>query len=456
MSHKKKVEAMQRPDYLVLGERARLIPVVADTSREQRAASILMAALIGVHEFRSAMFGSIGVRVGKRATVDAWTEVSFTRDPKADDERMDRPDCLLILNTGKKTWRALVEAKIGNNEIGEQQLKGYIQKAKENGIDAVISLTNELVALPTHHPVKLKKSDTKGVDLFHWSWMFAVTQAELLIQSDGIEDPDQVYLLTEVVRYFDHPTSGVRGFTAMNKHWKELVGAIGRTKISKTSEEVELTVSSWHQEQRDLCLIMSRLLGERVELKLPRSHAKDPARRLKEDAEKLANEYKLETTLAVPNAASDLVITADLYGRSIFCGMKLAAPKNKKSASARINWLLRQLSECETENFWIKAIRTGRASDSDSQLADVMADKSCLDDDSSAVPSAFEVFHMLDLAGRFSGSKIFIEELEKAVPHFYEHVGQYLRAWVAPPPKMPKEREASVEAPESEEENTSS
>jgi len=438
---------MEKPDYLVLGEQARLIPVVADTSKEQRAASILMSALIGVHEFRHVMLGSLGLRVGKRATLDAWTEVSFKQDPKSSDERKDRPDCLLILNTGKKRWRALLEAKIGNNEIGEQQLTAYIAKAKENGFDAVVSLTNQLVALPTHNPIKLTKSQTKGLDVFHWSWMFAVTQAELLLQGDGIKDADQVYLLREVVRYFDHPSSGVHGFTSMNKHWKELVGAVGRTKLNKSSEEIELTVSSWHQEQRDLCLIMSRLLNERVELKIGRAHAKNPAKRLKDDSEKLAAEHKLEVILNVPNAAADLDVTADLYGRSIFCGMRLTAPKDKKSASARINWLLRQLSDCETNNFWIKAIRAGRASDTDARLADVIAEKSCLNaDDSVAVPTAFEVFYMLDLAGRFSGSRVFIEELEKAVPHFYEQVGQFLRAWVAAPPKvLPKDKDDATD-----------
>ena len=45
---------------------------------------------------------------------------------------------------------------------------------------------------------------------------------------------------------------------------------------------------------------------------------------------------------------------------------------------------------------------------------------------------------MADLGARFSGAKVFIEELEKAVPHFYQEVGQKLRAWVAPPPKLQK------------------
>ena len=76
------------------GEVARLIPVVADTSKEQRAASILLAALRGIYEFRQAMLGSLGVRVGKRADLDAWTEVTLSDQAKKSSgkQKRDRPD----------------------------------------------------------------------------------------------------------------------------------------------------------------------------------------------------------------------------------------------------------------------------------------------------------------------------------------------------------------------------
>lgn len=51
-------------------------------------------------------------------------------------------------------------------------------------------------------------------------------------------------------------------------------------------------------------------------------------------------------------------------------------------------------------------------------------------------PSAFEVFYMVDLAGKFSGNEVLIKRLEEAVPSFYEQAGQRLRAWVALPPKI--------------------
>lgn len=43
-----------------------------------------------------------------------------------------------------------------------------------------------------------------------------------------------------------------------------------------------------------------------------------------------------------------------------------------------------------------------------------------------------------DLTGKFIERRIFIEHVERVVSELYQKVGQYLWAWVPPPPK-PKE-----------------
>lgn len=439
---------LTKPDYLAQGQQARLIPTVADSKKEERATSILLAALMSVHEFRQVMLQSVGVRVGSRAKLEGWTEVVFASDmvgKKAPPK--ERPDGLLILQTGKKTWRALIEAKIDNNEVTEKQLKGYIDKAKEHGIDAVITITNQFAALPTHHPVKLPKTRTKAVDVFHWSWTYAMTQASLLVESDGIEDEDQRYLLDEVISYFDAKGSGVVGFRSMNAEWPSVVQSVMKnTCLNKSSDEVVNTVSSWHQEQRELCLKMWPLIGSQVDLKLPRAHRKDPQQRLTDDCEALVKEHQLTTTLVIPNAASDVDVTVDIKGRSLTCSMKLEAPKDKQSTKARLNWLLRQLPETEDNNLHIKAIRAGRAPSTNESIEALRKHPELIEaDNSSAAPIAFEVFYTLDLAGKFQKVRVFIDQLEAAVPYFYEKVGQHLRAWVAPPPKVKKA--AATEAP---------
>lgn len=427
---------MERPDYVVQAEVARLIPVVADTSREQRAASILLAAMRGVYEFRQVMLASLGHRVSARARMGAWTEVALECD--SDIPKKDRPDGLIRLMSGTKQWSALVEAKIANAEVGEEQLKRYVTQAKKNKIDAVITITNQFVALPTHHPVKLPKAQIKGVELYHWSWMYVVTQATLLLDSGEVSSPDQRFILEEVLRYLGHDSSGITRFDSMNREWKEVVAKVkSGAPLGKASEEVENTVSSWHQEQRDLCLVISRKLGRQVKQKISKVHRGDPVQRLKDDADLLVKEKKLICCLDIPDAAADLDITADLTKRTITCSMRLSAPQDKIRSTARVNWLLKQPNKAATEGMYVKAIRPGRAEETQTSLASLLADGDALETAStSVVPSAFEVFYMADLGARFSGPKVFIEELEKAVPHFYQEVGQKLRAWVAQPPKL--------------------
>lgn len=433
------------PHYLATGELARLIPVVADTSREQRSTSILLGGLRSIVEFREVLLKSIGLRIGSRTTVEAWTEVSFIDDENK--KQNDRPDGLLIVNTGRSTWRALIEAKIGNAYLDDEQINRYVQQARQHKIDAVITISNQFTALPTHHPVKLSKSATRGVELYHWSWMYIVTQAMLLLEKDNVQDKDQTFILREILRYFEHDSAGVSTFKQMNREWKDVVNKIqSGAPLVRSSQEVQNTVGSWHQEQRDVCLLMSRQVGEEVALKLSRTHRTDPLRRLKDDTEQLLKDKTLTFTLSIPNTASDLDVIADLTKRTISCSMKIAAPSDRKSTRARVNWLIRQLGKSEPNGIIIKATMPGRAQETQAFLTDVLKTPSLLESTNpNVVVTGFEIFYLVDLAGRFSGNKIFIEQLETAVPHFYEQIGQHLKAWVPPPPKIHRKDTADAD-----------
>lgn len=59
------------PDFLSQGPPARLIPSIADSKKEERATSILLATLMPVREFRKAMMQSINQRVGTRTKLEA-------------------------------------------------------------------------------------------------------------------------------------------------------------------------------------------------------------------------------------------------------------------------------------------------------------------------------------------------------------------------------------------------
>lgn len=428
------------PEFLATGEQARLIPVGSEGKKEGRATSVLLANLSAVHEFAQVMFGAVGMRIGSRANIEVFTEIVFK---DKDDNKKLRPDGLIIINTGRSQWKALVEAKIGNSDLDEQQIKDYLALAKKYKIDAVITLSNQYSAIPTHHPINFKKSDLKGVDLFHFSWMFILTEAILLLKSIGIDDEDQRFLLNEMVRYFDHESVGVSEFTSMNKEWKDITTAVrsGST-LSKTSSEVENTVVSWHQESRDLCLIMSRTLTVPVSLRLSRKHTNNPVSRVKDDCEELVKTLALTCELDIPNAVSPLKVTADLQRRTIDCSMSLNAPKDKQRASARLNWLLRQIKETNLDDIFIRAYTMGRANNPQVKLSDVRENPNTLltVEGNQIQPVAFDVILSRDLAGKFSGRNTFIQTVEDTVKEFYIAVGQNLEAWTPPAPKVEKEK----------------
>jgi hypothetical protein len=430
----------QSPDILESGEPARLLPVVKDSRLEDRATSILLAGIMSVRGFAAALLKDIGPRMGKHAHIRCYSQIVLKNTPG---QGKQRPDGLIEVAIGSRHWRALVEGRILKTQLTEEQIREYLHLARSNDIDAVITVSNQFASLPSHHPVRFSKPLPKGASLYHWSWMHVVTTATLLLHDEEFEPAEQKYILSELVRYFSHPSSGLTGFDRMNPEWKGVVAKVKtRAALSKTADEVVNTVGSWHQETRDLSLILSRALGAPIRLKLSRAHANDAARRLRDDCEALSKDHQLAATIDIPDAAAPLTIVADLRRRSLRCSMRLEAPKDKKTATARTKWLLRQLRDASSPDIVVNASWPGRSPQTQAALAALREDPKRLEaGKGKLVPWAFEVVVVRDLAGKFAGSKTFIEALEDMVPHFYDQVGQHLRAWVPPPPKFePKEQ----------------
>ena len=58
--------------------------------------------------------------------------------------------------------------------------------------------------------------------------------------------------------------------------------------LPKTDASVEASVSSWHQEVRDLCLLMTRKLNAPVQAYISKPHRDDPELRMRDDCEHLS------------------------------------------------------------------------------------------------------------------------------------------------------------------------
>lgn len=425
---------VELPSCVESGERARLFPILSERSIEGRTLSIFLATLCSVRPLAERLLEQMGRRVGPQSKIHAWTEVRFAH---LDDGGHDRPDGILIVDTGRSRWTALVEAKVRKSEIEQDQLARYLKIAKANKLDAVITLSNQFSLAPHHHPLSV--SIPKRVELFHLSWMRVLTEAYLLL-NEGIEDGDQEFILNEFKRFISHPSAGVESFTQMPRVWSEVSETVQTGGIVLVKPAREL-VQAWHQECQDLSLIFSRQIDAGVSQKLTRAQKADPSVRIEQDVQELREALQLNVELEVPDAASTVKICADFTRRTVSVSMYLVAPGDKKRNSARLNWLLRQLPKGNDDSIYVRAQWPGTSPWTQVSLTEAREDSEALfAEKGSMTLIGFEVVYLADLGHRFGQRQTFIKELEEAIPEFWERVGQNLQAWVKPAPKVKQER----------------
>lgn len=423
------------PEVLIAGEPSRLFPILADTSKEGRTLSIFLSCLENIPEFGRALLGGLGIKIGARGRVDTFTEVGLQK-PLPNSKH--RPDGLIVANLGKSKWTALVEAKVGTSELTNQQIEAYLALAKLNGVHAIITVSNQFTPLPTHHPLTVNASLTKKVSLFHWSWAYVITQAQLLREMGEVEDREQLILLSELQRFLLHPSSGVKEFDQMPAAWSELCSTVSAGgKINAKAEASQEVVGYWHQALDQVTTVLSRQLGNHVKVVMTRNEATDPQLRIKNALGDLASEKCLNSQLIIPGAAAPVHICADLSKRVLSLQMRVKAPGDRKSTKARLSWLLRQISEANPKDIYIRMFWPGRAAPTQFPLADLRNDPDLATGGNPGMAVlSFEVLMAKDLGSKFTQRKNFVSELVSGASDFHANVGANLINWQAKPPKI--------------------
>lgn len=342
-----------------------------------------------------------------------------------------------MVKSGNKIWTAIIESKVGNNSLTSEQIEEYLDVAKSNGVNALITISNEYATIPTHNPIQVSKQKIKSTDLFHFSWLSIETKATLLLKNKIVNDPEQAIILSEFIQYLKDPRSGVSSFNQMGKGWKEISLTINKgLKIKRNDPNVEDAISSWQQYSKFLSISLSEFVGQPVYEYISRSRTKDPSVNFQVNLQDLTNEHYLDAEFEIPNAASRLHLTADFSRRTISIEMSLSSPKDRKYPQACINWLTRQISELKGENIEIRA-NWSRGVSEMKKLSEALEDPlSLVPKGMKDLPKTLDVVEIIDLAGKFGSSKLFVEETTKAVLNFYQKVGQNLRQWIPKPLKV--------------------
>ncbi|MEM9763546.1 MAG: hypothetical protein AAF968_13735 [Pseudomonadota bacterium] len=418
---------------------ARLFPVLSTTSKEGRTTSIVLACLSKVDELGRELLATTGQRIGSRARIDTFTEIVPAKCPSGCKER---PDGLIVVRVGSREWKALVEAKVGATDLDADQIERYRVLAKDNGIDCLITISNQFATAPAVHPLEAVRKSRSKIPVFHWSWMQILTTADLLINRDAVADRDQVVLLNELRRFLSHESAGVKGFDRMPKEWVDLNRLVSSGGVIPTkSPEAQVVLDAWHQETRDLALVLSRMTETRVEQRLPRKHMADPALRQKDELSLLRDQKRLQVSLAIPDAAAPVDVVADLSRRCVDVGMTLRAPEDKKSTTARVNWLLRQVKGEDTPDLHLRITWPGSSAETQHLVSELRSNPAiAAEGKGHLVPTAFQLVEAKPLGGRFAQLANFILDLEQIVPAFYRAYGSRLSAWKKPAPLIKEDR----------------
>jgi hypothetical protein len=410
---------------------ARLIPTSGITGaeeQERRATSALLAVLGAVKEFGRAFVQPFGAPAGAMA---CYIEVPFTLG-----EKRVYPDGLIRVQRGSKSWTALVEVKTGPNRLTTEQLENYLDVARDEGFDAVITISNEIPAIAGQHPTKVDKRKLRRVALHHVSWSKVLAEAVLQKEFRGVADPDQAWILGELIRYLEHQKSGALEFDDMGESWVTVRESVAAGTLRPSDKGIAEVVARFDALLRFTSLQLGRQLGREVVPILSRREIAEPALRAQALTDSLCKTGVLSGTIRIPDTAGHLVVTADLRASQVSCHVDVDAPREGRPAT-RVNWLTRQLKNAP-DTMRVEAFANHARGASTAELLRTVRDNpNCLVADASKELRSFRVATTAPLgAKRGRGRGAFIDSVLNSVNTFYAEVLESLRPWAAAPPKL--------------------
>ena len=196
-------------------EPARLIPVTGmrgASEQEGRATSALLAVLHIVPSFAKSILRYLRAPAGH---VETFREVSLDDG----EGKKHRPDGAIVVTRGKTKWVCLVEVKTGRNELDTDQVKRYLALAKQYKFNALLTISNQVVSSPDLSPVKVTKTAVGNITLRHLSWLRILTEAVNEYVHHGVDDPEQAWILDQLIEYLSHERTGAGGFEGMGSSW---------------------------------------------------------------------------------------------------------------------------------------------------------------------------------------------------------------------------------------------
>ena len=423
------------PKIFTGGNPSTIFPVVSDISREARLVSIFISVLIRVEPLAKAMFKTCNFGVWKQTEWKAFTEVVPTCDSGS------KIDGFVSASKGKtREWSALIEAKVKGKLQEKDQIERYMKAAKKSKINAMITISNQLVSRPTHPVVAIGKTLTRDVNLVHWSWAYIETQCRIVLHQNSELTSDQGFILSEFINMISNPKVGSSRYSQMPVGWKQIVNGINSSKkFELNNKYVSAVANGWIQKQQDIALELSRNIGIHVKVSLTKKQ-KSNHDILHQDVSKniVDDRHFMKAVFDIPEAADKLILVANIARKSASASMTLKTPPKNEMKTTRkcVTWLLSMIKS-DDSRIRIES-KFKKRNPTQVTLEALKKDWRCILHEGAqkdARPISIKVMIYEDLGAHFVGEKKFTERVEKTVIDFYHIVGQHMKQYPVSAPK---------------------
>lgn len=321
----------------------RLFPtagIKSEKEAEMRATAALLAMVRAVAEFGGAIIKEAGGPGGKTRNVQCYTEVSFLPD-FPEDNYPARPDGIIRRIIGKNSWAALVEVKIGSNDIDEKQIDNYLKWAKSLDFDALITISNQITKpngdAPYDYNHKIKKVKVKH---FSWEKIHTIVQ-DLCGQEKRIEDVDQQWMLEQFNKYLADENSGIIAPPTLSESWHEFLKNVKANNLKVHQDKVEDVVKHWIAFLRIASFKIGAKIGQDVKIGIPNKFKNDPAGLIKTESKKAIDYHILEGQIKFPGM-DYIKLRINLDNKELLLSHKIYAPEDGRR-DTRVNWIIREL-----------------------------------------------------------------------------------------------------------------
>lgn len=413
-------------------QRARLIPatdIKGSHDQERRATSAFLAVLQGVPELTRAILKEYGAPAGD---IETFIEPEFKLDSKK-----VRPDGFIQITRGAKTFRIIVEVKTGKNELELDQLNEYLDIAKVESFDMLLTISNQVLDATNTHPTKgIDARKLRSTSLVHLSWMRIISECIILSEHTGVQDADRSWVLKELIRFLQSDASGASEFNDMGTNWVSVRDGVRAGTIKKPDDSVVDVVTKFQNLVRYCALTLAARSGVDAREIAPKSAKLDPKKFLSIEAASLLSSKTIKGILRIPGAASDLEILADIGSGLTHTSFELSAPGEGKN-KARLSWLLRQWKEIPKDATVSIGYKHSRTLETPVNLAGLKSGDLDLNLDNTKELALFKISIVRpsgDKRGRGKGA--FIDLVLNQVELTYSDLLQPIKPWASSAPKL--------------------